>query len=292
MFTVGGNAVATGSMFSQGPAYSQGYAVCQSNGVNCPAGGGGTGMVCGGTCSTGNVAKFFSSSAMTNASAGTDYLAPSSCSTTNAILKQGGSCSSLVDNGSTVATGEIIAAPQISLPTNSGPNIVVNGYAGTITASGCVSGSNIDCSGNTTANHTVNIDSHYASSNYGPSPGSCSVITTNSMPTTSTANYMVISASVSAASNDVAGTGQCLIKIDIDGSVPPWGTGAYLTAPWTSSYSYPSSASLSGFYVPSNGGHTISLSLCTPSGLTYQCIIQPGSLAGHSASMTTMLWGH
>ena len=98
--TVGGDIVA------QGTSYGNGYALCQSNGTNCPSGSGGSGggMTCGGTCSSGAMTRFYNSSSVTNAVAGSDYLAPSACGTSNALLKQGGSCSSLVDNGTTVTT--------------------------------------------------------------------------------------------------------------------------------------------------------------------------------------------
>jgi hypothetical protein len=253
------------------------------------------------------MAKFSSGSAMTNAAAGSDYLAPNGVTVGSYMVVS--TSNGLVNGYRAVNSSDVTTAIGYTpLPTSnvSGTTGYVARFTGTNSVGNAAPYSltptalNIpiaDGSGKLDAWVThndglVNVDSHYATANFGPSPGSCSVVTTNSITTTTTASYLVITASVSAASTVVSAIGRCLIQVDIDGSVPPWGTGAYSTDPWTGSYSYPASSSLNGFYVPSNGGHTISLSICTPSGVSGQCIIQPGSLAGHSASMTTMLYGH
>jgi uncharacterized protein YfaP (DUF2135 family) len=116
-------------------------------------------------------------------------------------------------------------------------------------------------------------------------------VATNSITATATSGFVAITASITGTTNASGVSASCLIQVDVDGSVPGWGTGAFTTTYFSPSYSYPASATVNGFYSLSAGSHTITLSICTPAAVSYQCFSNPGTIAGHSGSMTTMQWG-
>jgi hypothetical protein len=83
-----------------------GISVCLANGDGCPIGGGGTGLVCSGTCYNNYLAKFNSDGGLTDAISGTDYDPAGAASTVQGNLN--------THAGTTLASGAHGGLPTLS----------------------------------------------------------------------------------------------------------------------------------------------------------------------------------
>jgi hypothetical protein len=93
-----------------------GVSVCLASGTGCPAGGGGTGMVCTGTCTDGSIAKFLSGG-LDQATAGADYVAPNSAITGATKTKITYDAKGLVTSGADIVAADVsdgLARPTAS----------------------------------------------------------------------------------------------------------------------------------------------------------------------------------